>query len=644
MYQAREILNKKPSEIWQLPERLSVQFDDGVVQTTNCDVAYSWYFWELHRRYPTTPLRKYHMIDGRRLNNRFNQNIMGPAIRDAFYASDKTLELERLWEIMQNAANRFYNEMSVELEPYVGTVSILDVLEIMDHPRIKEVMETASASRTGVERIYEVVTEVLMDPAELIGNPIAEGVKAKTSKLGQVLQCVSVRGFVTDVDSSMFPEPIMSGFVEGMTKLYWSMAESRSASKSLGLTKEPLQTAEYTSRRLQLATMNLQNLHYGDCGSTRYLNWHVTAKDLDKLVGKYYLTKDGLREVRENDRHLIGLTLQLRSPLHCNHPDRSGVCSTCFGELSYSLPAYTSVGWAMVVELAQKIAQTLMSNKHLDMSVSTDDIELTEHEERYLRTEPENNRIWLNRRVGKQESARIIIQKKEASGLGDITYTNDINTLNIQNVTAIQDIAISTTMKGIPDDAVLNVSMGKRLASLTHEALIYIKQRGYVSNEKGDYEVDLDQWNYDHPLFELPLRHVNMVDYANDIIAMVIGTTEKKGASSKMLENLKPLRSYDNVEDALRAFYSLVTARLDVNLVALECVILSLSSVDPENYDMRLPGAFDEPKLGSFPETIQRRSMSALLAYQEQQNTLYDPVTYVIGERPPHPMDALFLG
>ncbi len=645
MYSARELLFKEPEQLWCLPENLTVRFDDAAVETTNVDVVYSWYYWELHRQFQKTPLLTRHLIPKKRLNGRFNQDIMGPAMRDCFYAYGKKIDREYMMEVMQLAANRFYNELTQELEADVATMSILDPIEIMDHPRLMEVMQNATSDRSSVEKIYEIFSEVILDPEEFIGNPIAEATKAKLLPLMQVLQCVAVRGFVTDVDSSMFATPIMSGFVEGMTKLYYSMAEARSASKSLGLTKEPLQTAEYTSRRLQLATMTLKNLHFTDCGSTRYLDFLVTASDLDKVTGKYYYTKDGLKEVRGTDRQLIGQTLKFRSPLHCRHPDPYGICATCFGEIAYSVPNFTNIGWAAVVELAQQITQILLSNKHLDNSASTEDIDLNEFESIYLRTEPENNRIWINRKLQKRKSVKIVIDGKNAAGLGDIAYTVDLHVLNVQNISSMADIVVkSEDRNGAEDIACINVSMGKRMASFTHDALEHLRTYGYTQLPTGHYEIDLANWDYDKPFFELPLRHVNMVDFANDIIAMVIGNTEKKGSSSKAIGDLKPLRSYDSAEDALKALYALVTTRLDINLVSLECIILALSSVNPDEYDFRLPGPDDIPIIGSYNDTMAYRSGSALLAYQQQRDTLFNPVSFLIDKRPSHPMDDLFLG
>jgi hypothetical protein len=544
--------------------------------------------------------------------------------------------------MVKEVTNTFFNRITYRLEMYVSTVSILDYIEIMDHPTIAEINATLRPVRTSIENAYKVISDVILDPDNFVGNAVAEAAKAKLVSMGQVLQCVGPRGLPTDVDSTVFRKPILTGFVAGLTSLADSLMESRSASKSLGLTKGPLEDSEYFSRQMQLGGMVLRNLNYHDCGSEQYHEFTVHDRDLANIEGKFHLTENGLKPVPKNAKHLVGKSVKLRSVLHCLDPDPYGVCSTCYGELAYSLPNGTNLGWADVVELAKDVTQILLSNKHLDLSAGVDDIALTDHERMYLLTVSESNHVWGAKRLHNKQ-VRIVLSAKETTGLGDISHTNDVTLLTVQNITALNDVVFIVTERDQETSTVINVAVGKRLAALTHEMLMYLKQYGWTLTPTGDCEIDLQHWDWNNPLFELPLRHINMVDYANDLSSVLIGGGKEKGASMKTENGLRPLRSYTNPDDALTAVYNLVSIKLNVPLVHLECILLALSSRDPNNHDYRLPRAGEPLFFGSFANTMAKRSLSGLLAWQGQRAHLTDPVTFLVDNRPSHPKDDLFL-
>lgn len=643
MYNARQLLSMTEDQLWGLPKGpMSLQFDDGVLETNYKDTICSWYLWDYCRQYPKTPLLIEHHIGNKRMKTGTTLNILGKQMRACWDAYSGQVERELLWKIAQECTNNYFNRITYKLEANVSTVSILDYIEIMEHPVIATVNANLKPLRASIENAYKVISEVILDPENFNGNAVAEAAKAGLVSMGQVLQCVGPRGLPTDVDSTVFKKPILTGFVAGLTTLADSLMESRSASKSLALTKDPLQDSEYFSRQVQLGGMTLRNLNFHDCGSETYHEFLVHDRDLANIEGKYYRTESGLAVVPPNAKHLLGKTLKLRSALHCHDADPYGVCSTCFGELAYSLPNGTNLGWADVVELAKDVTQILLSNKHLDLSAGVDDITLSDHERLYMLTVPDSNHVWGAKRLHTKQ-VRIVLSAKETTGLGDISHTNDVTTLAVQNITALNDVAFIVVENGTETRTVLNVAVGKRLAALTHEMLMYLKHRGWTLTPEGDCEIDLQYWNWESPLFELPLRHINMVDYANDLSSVLIGGGKEKGTSMKTVDGLRSLRSYDNPDDALLAVYNLVSIKLNVPLVHLECILLALSSRDPNNHDYRLPRAGEPIYFGSFTNTMARRSLSGLLAWQGQRAHLHDPVTFLIDNRPSHPKDDLIL-
>jgi hypothetical protein len=641
---ARLLLNLTEDALWALPDvPMSVSFDDGVLETDLRDTIISWYLWDMVRLHPLTPLNIKHHIGKHRMTSDTHLRVLSFLVKDCFDAYNGNIDREELWKIAQNSTNLAFNRLTAKLEASVSTVSIKDYLEIRKHPVIKAANDNVKLTQASIEETYEIIKECILDPDNFIGNAVAESAKAKLVPMGQVLQCIGPRGVLTDVDSSVFTKPIKTGFVEGLTRLDDSLMESRSASKSLALTKDPLQDSEYFSRQMQLGCVTLRNLNYHDCGSNRYHEFLVHAGDMDALAGKYYLTENGLATFNADDRQLIGTTVKFRSPLHCLDPDEYGICSTCYGEMAYSVPWDTNIGWVDVVVLAEQVTQILLSNKHLDMSASVDDIELTDHERMYIRTEEGSNHVWMARAL-QHKSVKMIISAKASAGLGDIAHTTDISVLSVQNITGLSDVIFVVTNGNVEDRAIINAAIGKRLASLTHEMLFYLKVHGWALTPTGDYEIDLHQWDFSNPIFELPLRHINMVDYAGDLSSVLIGGGKEKGSSMKTADGLKPLRDFVNADEALLAVYNLVSSKLNVPLVHLECILLALSARDPVNNDFRLPEPGAPIYFGGYTNTMARRSMSALLAHQGQRKVLFDPVTFLVDFRPSHPMDDMFSG
>ena len=86
----------------------------------------------------------------------------------------------------------------------------------------------------------------------------------------QTAQSLIARGYLTDIDSTIFKKPIVS-FLDGLISLEDKAMESRSAAKALIFSGTNTADSEYFSRELQLLVSTLCRLHEGDCGSTKYL-------------------------------------------------------------------------------------------------------------------------------------------------------------------------------------------------------------------------------------------------------------------------------------------------------------------------------------------------------------------------------------
>lgn len=275
-----------------------------------------------------------------------------------------------------------------------------------------------------------------------------------------------------------------------------------------------------------------------------------------------------------------------------------------------------------------------MSTKHLDGSAEVDDIMLSATDQLYIRAGDKDNTILLTPAM-KGNNISLVLAANEADGLVDLRYTDNVRALAIHNLTALNEVQLIVNNGKIIEKVVVPVSRDNRRSALTYEALAFVKEKGWSLTREGNYLIDLDGWDVNVPLFKLPLKHMSTIDYVNSVEAKMIGLGKKDQNNLDM----RPLSAYSNPEEALMSLYELVDTKLKVNIAHLEAIVLSTtirSKTIPDHSIMEAGGEFIS---GKYRDNLARRSMSALLAYQNQKAVLYDPATFNIPYRPAHPLD-----
>lgn len=638
MYKARDLLTYTAEQMWALPDGpMQIEFDDGLLETTARRTIFSWYHWVYHRMYPSVPLLIEHHMGDVNLTADTHLSLLGRGLKDCRMTMGDAVDIEDLTRIAYQTTNLIFNDFTYNLEEYVSTISALDFIEVVTHPVIKEANENTKPKESSIKHCYNIIEGVLKTPGELMGNAIAKAAKGRRGSMGQTLQCVSHRGYLTDIDSHIFRHPILRGYVHGFRSLYDSMIETRSASKALMFAKEPLALTEYFNRKMQLGGSVVNNVHHGDCGSTRYMSWRVKANDIRALVGKYHLVDSKLVAIKPEERHLIGKQIHMRTVFGCRHPDPYGVCATCLGEIAFNIPRDTNLGHVSTTVMCQDGSQQVLSTKHLDGSAAVDEIELSEFEQRYLSIDTDPNRLCLSPRL-KTASVKLVVQAEEVKNLSDIAVVTDdgIRDLPIGRMSDLTEVMIQVHTNAGVDEVVIPVYRGNRHSAMTHDLLIWIKQHGFAVTERGHYEIDLTGWDVDVPIFELPMKHVSMVDYMNTIETMIKSAKGKKGT--------KTLRDFETPDAALVELHELVSSKLQVPISYLEVIILSTMIKDSDTNDRFFPKDGDPYEFGVYTDNMALRSLTGVAAYQGQTAVLTDPKSFVYRKRARHILDPLLMG
>lgn len=646
---AHAIAAMSKDELWGLEDGpMQIVFDDGILTTNARNTIFSAYFWAYHQRWDKAPLVMKHHIGEREFGGKIVIDMLSDVLFDTYFGYEElgeVLEIEDLCKLAYEIVNDIYNDFTMNCEEYVTSLNILDMLDVIDHPKIQAAKEHMLPTQRSIKQVHATIKDVLTNKEDMPNNQMAIIARMGLVSMDQLIQCVGPRGFITDIDSNTFRDPVMRGYIEGLVSLYDVLTESRSAAKSLMFAKDPLAESEYHNRKQQLSANVVQNLHRGDCGSTRYAQYRLKASDLTAWAGKYYLDEETgkLKVLKASDRHMAGQLIKYRTVPYCTHPDPVGVCSTCFGQLALSIPKGTNLGHVSATVFCEIISQLILSVKHLDGSSTVEEIKVNEYDRRFIEVRANPQQIYLTDEIVKSP-LKLRMVGAEAKYLGDVHFVASADQLPITRVTELTDVALAIDHGSEADREVqmIPVEQGGRKASLTHEALAYVKEHRWEILANGDVEIDLKHWNNEHPLFELPLKHVNMMDFMKRIEAF-LRSTDRQERKKQGVEN-RVLAEFDSVDAAIAELHGMVSAKLMVPVSYLEVLIYSCMVRSLEDRDHRLPKNPEVPQFGTYNDNMALRSFTGVLAYQNQDRVITSYESYVIRTRPDHVLDELVMG
>lgn len=630
-------------------KHIDILFTDGVtVKSTGKELIYSSYFWDMLRAYPQTAATSKHhvqaVLKGRPLTSSTHIELLTVVNQDIVhtYGLHKPEEREHLLSMIYDVTNNIHNEVTKLAEADVTSIDILDFIEVVEHPVIKNANENTQASHESISATYATVLDTINNDPSLAHNALVRAIKSKMVNSNQVSQCVSMRGFPTEVDGSILKTPILSNYTLGMNTLYDYLAESRSAAKALYFSEAPLQDAEYFARRLQLLAMVCERIEHVDCGSQNYLQWRITPPvtdekgtvtypgDLKFMTGKYYLDEDSnsLKEIKGNESHLYNRLVKFRSVLFCQHKDPHAVCSVCFGGLSANVSRFANLGHLCAATMTQQTSQSVLSTKHLDASSVSANIVINGEASKFLMTNRAKN-AYLVRRELRERNVRMIVNREEAIGLTDILSIDDAANINPIRVSAIECIEIVQTVKGEDTSTPIFVNQGNRRAILTTEFLTYLKEKRWETDGRNNFVFDLSDWNFALPIMKLPDMEYSYSDHSHQIAKVI----------ESSMKSITDRNTPTSPVSTLQELFSLVNTKLNVNIAALEVLIYATMIPSKDSYGLarNQPGSV----LGIADLVIKNRSLGGAFAFEDQSLTLVNPRSFFKLDRVDGPLDAM---
>ena len=643
----RDVVHWSLEELMNHPKvPILLETDDNTgIETFIEEVTLSWFLWEFHRKYPDAPHLERHVMHHVVMTPKTHMKYLAVIQKDVFEACRKH-EYEPLLpynKIAFKVYNDLYNFVTGKLTRFMTSISILDYLDVMDHPKVKaandRVKYASRVSSRDIGETYKEITQVLKKEKSLKDNPLAVALNHGLVSGDQIMQDIAPRGFVSDIDAHIFKTPIRVGYAEGMHKLTDYITESRTGTMADIMTGTPMSNSEYLNRLLQLSVSRIKNIHRGDCGSTTLFPWTIkNASQLQDFDGIYYLNEEtGQQEPinADKDFHLVGKDIQIRLVFGCLHPDRETVCAKCYGDLAHNMHETDNPGHLSAIEHQSPQSQTVLSFKHLTGSASEFGIHIDDEASQIFDVHASEYETYVKPGVSLDgwkfrvplSALRHFETLIKASSWGSVSPSR------------VSDVVYITTIDPHGDLMEMAVADLENPVYFSMEALKFLVKAPTHVHANGDYEFDMTGWKNNQPMFRIPKVQFDVVAYTNTLVTFIKGpeTSDKRNTQKTIID-------FDHPLPALVELYDMVSVRLHVNLSHLQCVILSSMTEDPENGDFHLPKIKSQGHFVSHDTIMRNGSAVVAFGYEKQQNDIFDPSKYLGHSRPEHLYDPLLLG
>lgn len=660
-YTARELLNWDEDAIWALDngtnQYIHITFDDGdsVLAPARATI-WSWYFWTLHRCYPTMPITMEHHLGNRPLEDGIENQMCSTAMETAIRTVGPNIDMDFTTErLFRGAINAMYNKFSAELEEYHTTSKITDLIELLDYQPIQDANQLAMndlLTDAALAKCYDTNRNILLNDPELASNAIAILVRQGIVNTKQVLQAICPRGAVQEINSTIFPSAIPENYCEGIQDLASSLEDSRSGTLASVNTTKPLQTSEYTNRKIQLSSMYVTDFadEY-DCGTRNAVNFQVTEDSLKHIDGAWRIDEDNFDcRINVTDKHLIGKIIRLRNPATCASSDPAKPCKKCFGDLHHSIPARTNLGWACATELCSGVSQSVLSTKHLNFhAIATLLRILAGDNNHYINNDKKPTEIVLNKDKEKhKKDISLIVPRDTFVNLADVAQVKDIRELSEHKVSEVQELGFVT---GEMDEhnQVEWITVGNKdnKSSFTLDFLNYMRNRNYeMIDEIGCMQISLAGWNFDKPIVRQSLRHENSLDFVKRLKYLFEGVDDDRKPNRKAnAMGYERLLDCTSASQAVNMAYDVISTKVSLHISMIGVIIRSLTVRDPFTGDYTMTNSNEKFYIGKYVDIMRGRSISAAMAYQEQTRTTFDIDTYTVNAVPhDHPLDWMMMG
>lgn len=579
------------------------------------------------------PLRKDHFVKYKPLNkgaladewSRYYEEIMNQDQHNA----------KRLKQVMWTCMGKLYKFCCTNLLPYVASMDIVDMAEVMTDPPMKAILDTKEKIKPewGTDKIEKFIDVHNKELMKLMGDPKAlqNDVLYPYQSVGQlnkmqVPQMLYAFGVRTDVNDNIIGLPVIGSALDGLRDVKEYAVESLSAKKAMFYNKVAVRKSQYFGRKQHLLTSSIEHIYHGDCGTTKTISFLITEKNCDNLMGKYIYDHGKLVCLDKNNvRNYLNQVVPMRSALTCRY--RRGVCEICGGKILRNVNRKLLLGTLSSIHTIEQITQKILSAKHLIKTLSLIYEVPPQSTKILMRTNPTEVR-WQNSFMPQLKYMQMGIPTSDFKKVHDV--------LRLRS-----GVAISEHKFGGIGHIVLKNPKGE----IQHYNLVDGEQRPFFSSEMLLFMRDqYDQMTFDSDYIWLPLagserKLVFKTTVINDNVLQFVADTESFLGSK--------LKDFNDADLALKEFSDMVYDKVQTSIMHIEIMLKAYLITSATDY--RIP-VVEDPHNVMFSDThkiLMERNVGVECGFQFLEKYVKEPSTYLrakvdnpydimIGLLPPH--------
>lgn len=538
--------------------------------------------------------------------------------------------------------NKVFNDSIKYLTPYIPSTGARELREIIHHPEIDKIYQRLKNGEIRIKDAYKQGDEIIRNSPIFKDNTLAREARYGIVDSKQFNQVYMARGVCTDIDNVQFKDPVLSSYGRGIHNILWSAQESRGASIAAIQAKDPVQSSDYLNRRLQIMTGIFDKVYPGDCGTTETIPWAINNKDdLDAATGCFI--KDGtvFRPITQQDKQLIGTTVELRTMACCHKLHEYGVCETCLGLVSDSIPKDFSIGHISIIGALGDFVQKSLSAKHLIVSREVETFELDATTSKYLRFPRKDviDELMIQTKLlnnPKWKEISLTFDSRDIPFLADLESNISVDDIQVSNLQVSNcSISLSDKSREVIIEP-LNLSDRSRCARLSRDFVNYIAENRDLVDTTRTNKVTVilspEKWDNKSILFTIPHKISSVEDFMKSFESTI------KSAGRHGIDANKPV----GISDMMRMCYDIVMGVVGIPVSHLGAMISSLLVRDAKNMDYRPPLPGGNRDFETMGNIFGYRSLSQLLAYEKRPQYFKSPIMTLAKIRANHPFDGLF--
>lgn len=645
-------------------ETFDVEFDDGTLKHNGAEIIFTRFilnYWnELPRDFQL--LSRYSIAFDRKIDPHTPLELCSRIYADyvdEFEFTEWDIDDAYMNRVVyKDVVNALYNFHVRHLTAYVQGAHSLDLIEILKHPPIREANERIQKAKKDptaqdIGVVYDIIQREILTSPLLKHNSFAIALRCKTIKMMQMQMVVGPIGFCTDIDSSLFPRPIRTGFYEGSAKMWEFGIESRNASIASLYNELIMPESQYANRRYQLFAQPIRWIVRTDCGSTKYKRTLVTdKKKLFRMGGLWRLdeTTGALKAIRGDEKELIGTFIKHRSAGHCEwSASRGEFCAICHGRVYRALMEHApnspsnikgrNAGHVSAIQLGGAASSVVLSRKHANATSVAASYQLTMDQQAYMRVSNDGRFLMFTEHNRKLDEIKIKLFRNQVEKLYDIR-NGVVPMVSPSNLTYVENFnVIDMKLEEGYETTSFVLGSKQRTGHLSIEAIDYICKQGWSFDTNRDLIIDLSGWDVNKPFFIIPQIELSPPEFIDGVTSFLLGPTDNK----KTDVIVRRLDSYNTVDDAIDAFYHEVSDHLNVHYSHITLLVIALTAQDPDNDDYRLPFPRSSGKIVTETPLLYNSSAGMQMAYELQHKILSAPQSFVLHKRRGHPLDCLLL-